>query len=184
MGFTELDYHINERNVLTLSFNIMHWRSPNGIQNRLLLYLRPARSSATTAIPRSKRAFGNADLVSTFGPNSAVNNLRFGWFKDRLSDPAISTVPSTGLTYFTVAGATLGAAQAYPRTYPSEQREEIADSLNIVKGSHSFKIGVDFTTTEDWINQLFNGNGALQLCQSDDFRGGSDRQYHRQERLQ
>jgi hypothetical protein len=158
MGFTKLDYHISDRNTLTLSFNIMHWRSPNGIQNGLVV----APSGAllgNNGNSTVETRFANANLVSILSP-SMVSNLRFGWFKDRLSDPAISTVPSTGLTYFTVAGATLGAAEAYPRTYPSEQREEIAESLSVVKGSHSFKVGVDFTTTEDWINQLFNGNGA------------------------
>ena len=158
MGFLKLDYHLNDRNTITFSFNIMHWRSPNGIQNGLVV----APSGAllgNNGNSTVETRFGTANWVSTLSP-TAVSNLRFGWFKDRLSDPAISTVPSTGLTYFTVAGATLGAAQAYPRTFPSETRYELAYSLSLVKGSHAFKFGYDFTNTEDWINQLFNGNGG------------------------
>jgi hypothetical protein len=159
MGFAKLDYHINDRNTLTLSFNIMHWRSPNGIQNGLIV----APSGAllgNNGNSTVETRYGTAIWTSTISP-TAVGNFRFGWFKDRLSDPAISTVPSTGLVYLTVASATVGAAQAYPRTFPSESRYELAYSLSLVKGSHSFKVGYDFTTTEDWINQLFNGNGSF-----------------------
>lgn len=162
MGFLKFDYHINDRNTITVSFNAMHWRSLNGIQNGVVVSPTGAflgNNGNSTVETR----FGTANWVSTLSP-SMVNNMRFGWFKDRLSDPALSTVPSTGLTYFTVAGATLGAAQAYPRTFPSEQRYEVADSLSWVKGSHSFKFGYDFTTTEDWINQLFNGNGGYSYA--------------------
>jgi hypothetical protein len=93
---------------------------------------------------------------------SIVNDLRFGWFKDRLSDPAASNLwpVETGGLYLTVAGSTVGAAQAYPRTFPSENRYQIVDNLSWTKGAHSFKFGVDFQTTQDWMNQLFNANGG------------------------
>jgi hypothetical protein len=167
MGFLKLDYHINAANTLTLSFNIMHWRSPNGIQNGLVV----APSGAllgNNGNSTVETRFGNANLVSILNANT-VNNLRAGWFKDRLSDPAISTVPSTGLAYITVAGATVGAAEAYPRTFPSETRWEADDSLSLVRGSHAFKVGADVSTTEDWINQLFNGNGAYSYSNLTNF---------------
>ena len=62
--------------------------------------------------------YGNADWTYILNP-SALNDFRFGWFKDRLSDPGASDLwPSTGPLYITVAGATVGAAQAYPRHLP------------------------------------------------------------------
>ncbi|MCX6630964.1 MAG: TonB-dependent receptor [Candidatus Solibacter sp.] len=59
-----------------------------------------------------------------------------------------------------MAGSTVGAAQAYPRTYPSENRYQIVDNYTWTRGAHSLKFGMDFQTTQDWTNQLFNGNGG------------------------
>src|SRR6185369_13203276 len=56
--------------------------------------------------------------------------------------------------------ATIGTGQAYPRTLPSEQRYQIVDNFNWSRGAHAVKFGVDFQTTQDWMSQLFNGNGG------------------------
>ena len=95
--------------------------------------------------------------------NNSVNEFRFGWFKDRLSDPGASDLypAETGPLYITIAGSTVGAAQAYPRTYPSENRYQIVDNYSWTKGAHSVKFGMDYQTTQDWTNQLFNGNGGV-----------------------
>jgi hypothetical protein len=69
-------------------------------------------------------------------------------------------MPSTGPLYITVAGSTIGAAQAYPRTYPSENRYQIVDNYSWTKGAHTVKLGADFQTTQDWTNQLYNGSGG------------------------
>ena len=45
-----------------------------------------------------------------------------------------SSGPPTGPLYITVAGATVGAAQAYPRTYPSEKRFQIVDNYQLDQG--------------------------------------------------
>ena len=36
-GFAKLDYHINDRNTISLDMNVMHWRSPHGIQTQAVL---------------------------------------------------------------------------------------------------------------------------------------------------
>ena len=121
---------------------------------------------------------------SVVTPN-AVNELRFGWFKDRLSDPGASDLfpAETGATYITVAGSTVGAAQAYPRTYPSENRYQIVENYSWTKGAHSVKFGVDFQTTQDWMNQLFNAVRRLQLHQPAGLRQGFHRQHHGRQEL-
>ena len=120
--------------------------------------------------------YGNADWTFIINPK-ALNDFRFGWFKDRLSDPAASQLwPSTGGLYLSVAGATVGAAEAYPRVYPSEQRFQFADSLSWTTGSHSLKFGVDADRTEDYLKQLFNQDGAYTWSSfaafARDFSGG------------
>jgi len=72
-------------------------------------------------IPPCRQNTGKAAWTSVV-TNKCVNELRFGWFKDRLSDPgAADLYPETGAISITVAGATIGGPQAYPRTYPSEE---------------------------------------------------------------
>jgi len=158
MGFGKLDYRPTDRNTFSFDLNAMHWRSPNGIQTQGVFPSGAMLGNNGNSTVETR--YGKADWTSILSPNS-LNDLRFGWFKDRLSDPAASQLwPSTGGLYFTVAGATVGAAQAYPRTFPSEQRFQIVENFSLTRGAHNFKVGMDFSTTEDWMNQLYNGLGG------------------------
>ncbi len=158
MGFAKLDYRPNDRNTFSFDLNAMHWRSPNGIQTQGVFPSGAMLGNNGNSTVETR--YGKADWTSIVSGN-ALNDLRFGWFKDRLSDPAASQLwPSTGPLYITVASATVGAAEAYPRTYPSEQRFQIVENFSLTKGAHSLKFGADFSTTEDWMNQLFNYAGA------------------------
>jgi len=162
MGFLKLDWRPTDRNSFSLSFNAMHWRSPHGIQTQAVLSNGNMLGNNGNSTVETR--YGKASWTSILTPN-LVSELRYGWFKDRLSDPGASDLqPSTGARYITVAGSTVGAAQAYPRTYPSEQRHQIVENLSWTHGSHTAKFGLDFQTTGDWMNQLFNGNGGYSYA--------------------
>ena len=154
----------------------MHWRSPHGIQTQAVLTGGAALGNNGNSTVEDR--YGKASWTAVVTPN-AVNELRFGWFKDRLSDPGASDLfpAETGATYITVAGSTVGAAQAYPRTYPSENRYQIVENYSWTKGAHSVKFGADFQTTQDWMNQLFNQNGGYSytnlLAFAKDFSGNT-----------
>ena len=158
MGFAKLDYRPNDRHAFSFDANAMHWRSPNGIQTQAVLTngnLIGGNANSTV-----ETRYGKADWTWIASPNS-LNDLRFGWFKDRLSDtPTSDFWPSTGPLVISVAGAAVGSASAYPRTYPSEQRFQISDNFSWSRGAHALKVGVDFSTTEDYMNQLFNRAGT------------------------
>ena len=66
-----------------------------------------------------------------------VNEARFGWFKDRLYDPASDDFLYPGLARAQVSvngTGNLGVASGYPRLNPSETRFSFADNISIVKG--------------------------------------------------
>jgi len=173
MGFAKLDYRPSDRNTFSFDLNAMHWRSPDGIQTQSVLTSGNMLGNNGNSTVETR--YGKASWTSIVSANS-LNELRFGWFKDRLSDPAASQLwPSTGGLYMTVASATIGAAQAYPRTLPSEQRFQIVENFNLTHGAHSFKAGIDFARTEDWLNQLFNRNGGYSYSNlttfAEDFSG-------------
>ena len=159
IGFAKIDWRPTDRNTFSFDLNAMRWVSPHGIQTQAVL--------TAGNMPGQQRQFDCAGQSTARRPglsvvtSNAVNELRFGWFKDRLSDPGASDLyPATGPLYITLAGSTIGGAQAYPRTYPSENRYQMVENYTWTKGAHSVKFGADFQTTQDWTNQLFNGDGA------------------------
>jgi hypothetical protein len=159
LGFGKLDWHVNDRNTVSVDMNVMHWRSPHGIQTQSVLTNGNALGNNGNSTVEDR--YGKASWTAV--PTAAsVNEFRFGWFKDRLSDPSASDLfpTETGATYITVASSTVGAAQAYPRTYPSENRFQLVDNYSWTHGAHSAKFGVDYSTTQDWMNQLFNQFGS------------------------
>jgi len=160
LGFVKLDWRPTDRNTFSFDLNAMRWVSPHGIQTQAVLTSGNMKGNNGNSTVQDK--YGKAAWTSVV-TNNAVNELRFGWFKDRLSDPGASDLypAETGALYINLAnGSTIGAAQAYPRTYPSENRYQIVDNYSWTKGAHSVKFGMDYQTTQDWTNQLFNGNGG------------------------
>jgi hypothetical protein len=163
IGLAKIDWRPTDRNSFSFSTNFMHFVSPHGIQTQAVLTGGAALGNNGNSTVETR--YGKAAWTSVV-TNSSVNELRFGWFKDRLSDPAASDLwpAETGGLYLTVAGSTVGAAQAYPRTYPSENRYQIVDNYTWTKGTHTLKFGADYQTTQDWMNQLFNGNGSYSYA--------------------
>ncbi len=163
MGFAKLDWRPSDRDSFSVSLNAMHWRSPYGIQTQAVLT--NGNMIANNGNSTVETRYGKASWTRIITPN-LVSELRYGWFKDRLSDPAAGDLwpAETKGLYITVAGTTVGAAQAYPRTYPSEQRHQIVENLSWTYGTHSYKFGLDYQTTGDWMNQLYNGNGGYSYA--------------------
>lgn len=163
MGFAKLDYRPNDKDSFSISLNAMHWRSPYGIQTQAVLTNGNMLGGNGNSTVETR--YGKASWTRIVTPN-LVNELRYGWFKDRLSDPAASDLwpAETGGLAISLSGAAVGAAQAYPRTYPSEQRHQVVDNLSWTYGNHSLKFGFDFQTTQDWMDQLYNGNGGYSYA--------------------
>ena len=175
LGFAKIDWQLSDRNSFSFDLNAMRWVSPHGIQTQTVVTNGALLGNNGNSTVEDR--YGKASW--TFIPKAtAVNELRFGWFKDRLSDPASSDLwPSTGPVYITVAGSTVGGTQAYPRTFPSENRFQFVDNYSWTTGTHSAKFGVDVSTTQDWMNQLFNQYGTYSYSNitnfAKDFNGGT-----------
>ena len=157
--FGKLDYHWNDKNTLSFSMNYLDFRSPNGIQTQLSLTDGSAlgNNADTNVFDRTGRASWTYVPTAT-----AVNEVRFGWFKDRQYDPASpSLLPSFGPVALTVNGiSNVGYANGYPRLNPSEQRFELSDTYSWIVGAHSLKFGVDYSHVEDYVSRLANRYGT------------------------
>lgn len=157
--FGKLDYHLNDRNSFAFSSNYLDFRSPNGIQTQLSLTGGNGigNNADTTVFDRT----ANASWTFIASP-TALNELRFGYFKDRQADNASpSLLPSVGPIALSVASVSnLAYANGYPRIDPSEQRVELGDTFSWTMGKHNLKYGANWDRVEDYVSRLANQFGT------------------------
>ena len=164
----KLDWRPNDKNSLSASFNYEHFNSPNGIQTGAVVT--SGGSINSNGIDDVQVRYGRAQW--TWVPTgSIVNEARFGWFKDRQFDalnPALLD-PRLGALSLSVNGVNIGSGNYIPRIQPSESRFQYADNLSWTRGRHNLKFGTDFLNTEDYTNQLLNGNGSYSYSNANLF---------------
>jgi hypothetical protein len=157
--FGRMDYHLNDKNTFSASFNFLHWKSPNGIQTGL---------SSTTGAGITGNGDdsvsvrnGKATWVAVV-TNNLVNSFRYGLDTDRQADGFDQAELGGGLGYLdvSVAGVQLGPATYLPRVEPLEVRNEFADDVSWNKGKHLIKAGVTFEHVNDNVNYLSNRYGS------------------------
>jgi hypothetical protein len=159
--FGKIDYQINDRNHFNVEFNYLDFRSPNGIQTQGALTNGNAigNNADTNVFDRTLKS----GLTTIVGSN-AINEFRFGMFKDRQYDPASpSLLPSVGpigLSITTGSLTNIGYATSYPRLHPSELRFQLSDTYAWTVGRHALKFGVDWSHTEDYDVQRSNQFGT------------------------
>jgi outer membrane receptor protein involved in Fe transport len=166
--FGKIDYRPNDRDTFSFSGNYLDFRSPNGIQTQVSLTGGEANGSNgdTNVFNRT----GRASWTHVVSP-AALNEVRFGYFKDRQYDPASpSLLPSIGPVALTVQNTSnVGYANGYPRLNPSEQRYQIADTFSWMVGNHSLKWGVDYSRVGDYVDRLANRFGTYTYATLSDF---------------
>ncbi|PYV74240.1 MAG: hypothetical protein DMG96_20770 [Acidobacteria bacterium] len=165
LGFGKIDYHLSDRNSLSFSLSGLRWISPHGIQATGIVF-NTGNAIGNNADSTVRNAYGRAQWTSIISAN-LLNEARFGWFKDRLFDPASDDFlfPGLGRASLTVnSTGNLGVAANYPRLNPSETRFSFADNLGWTKGAHTMKFGIDIAHTEDFQRQLINQFGTYSYA--------------------
>ncbi|HET8548959.1 MAG TPA: carboxypeptidase regulatory-like domain-containing protein, partial [Bryobacteraceae bacterium] len=76
--FGKLDFHVNDANNLSASFNFLRWVSPNGIQTQAVLTNNNAASNNANSTVNTR--YGRLSWTA-IPSSSVVNEARFGWFK-------------------------------------------------------------------------------------------------------
>lgn len=180
--FPKLDWHINPNNILTLSYNRMRWASPAGIQTN-------------SVVDDGIASIGNdyvhddmfiARLNSTFSSN-ITNEALFQFGKDfefEFGQPTVGGEPTTGpgglppeilIEPSSITGAVtntgtleLGTPTFLNRPqYPLEYREQGADTISIVKGTHLIRFGLDINNVTDTDKNLTAVEGEYTYSSND-----------------
>ncbi|HTS75204.1 MAG TPA: TonB-dependent receptor [Bryobacteraceae bacterium] len=157
--FGRMDYHLNDKNTFSASFNFLRWFSPNGIQTGLS----STTGAGITGNGDDAVTVRNGKATWTFVPNGNwVNSFRYGLDTDRQSDGFDQAELGSGLGYLdvSVAGVQLGPATYLPRVEPLELRNEFADDVSWARGKHMIKFGVTFEHVTDDVNYLSNRYGS------------------------
>jgi hypothetical protein len=157
--FGRMDYHLNDNNTFSASFNFLRWNSPNGIQTGLSATTGAAitGNGDDSVFVRNGKATWTSVLSSNF-----VNAFRYGLDTDRQADGFDQAELGGGLGYLdvSVAGVQLGPATYLPRVEPLEVRNEFADDVTWNKGKHVIKAGFSFENVHDNVNYLSNRYGS------------------------
>jgi hypothetical protein len=166
----KVDWNLNSKNTLTGTYNRLRWKSPAGIQTQ---------ATNTRARDNFGDDFVNIDslnlrLASTVS-NNLINELRFQWGRDneiQFSQPPLAGEPTTAVggrspQTFITNGFSFGMPEFLERpAFPDERRHQIADTVTLTQGNHTFKFGGDINFVKDIISNLrfsggeFNYTGA------------------------
>jgi outer membrane receptor protein involved in Fe transport len=169
LGLAKLDWRPNDKNSLSLSFNLLNFVSPNGLVSTAVA----TNGSGIGANGNINTKTRTARISHTYIiSNTMVNEARFGWFKDRREQSINDLLaPPNGLrSGLTVQGqGSLGVSTNLPNVQPSEDRYQFADNVSWTKGKHQLKFGVDIADLRDTENALFNGPGAYTYGTINDF---------------
>jgi len=180
--FPKVDWHVNDNNTITLSYNRLRWNSPFGIQT-------------TTNVSRGTDSFGNdyvkddtavARWTSNWG-SSITNEFRFVWGRDFEFENTTAPVPgepvasatgfSPGVAFSSysinnAAGVafTFGVPNFLNRgALPNETKYQLADTFALNKGKHFLKFGFDTYRSGDKISNLFEQFGIYNYSNMADF---------------
>jgi len=169
----KVDWVINDKNTLTVSYNRLRWDSPAGVQTQ---------ATNTRAIDN----FGddvvsidavNVKLASTLTP-TLLNEFRMQWGRDneqQFSQPPGPGEPTNGPggrspQTFIQNGFSFGMPEFLDRpAFPDERRWQFADTVTLTSGNHTVKFGGDINFVKDIINNLrfiggeFNYTGATGI---------------------
>ena len=159
IGFAKLDYRPNDRDSFTANFNLMQFASPNGAVSATALTDGSGFYPNGNQIDLTRWSrFSYTRVVST----RAVNEFRFGWFKDTRKQSVNSAIsPSNGLqSGLSVADmSNLGRSVNIPNSQPSEDRFLFTDSYSLTARNHQLKFGAESNYMRDVENALFFAKG-------------------------
>lgn len=173
----KIDWLINDKHTLTVSYNRLRWESPAGIQTQ---------ATNTRAIDNFGDDFVQIDalnvkLASTLTP-VLLNEFRFQWGRDnefQFSQPPAPGEPTNAPggrspQTFITNGFSFGMPEFLERAaFPDERRWQFADTVTLTAGNHTWKFGGDVNFVKDIINNLrflggeFNYTGIGQLPLAD-----------------
>jgi hypothetical protein len=170
INLPRIDYQINDRNRLTMSYERMRYSSPYG------LYSQATENTTASGFGNDnvKEDFGIARLATVIN-NSIVNDALVQYGRDfefdyqapnlpnefPLAHNQFGHAPGTQIGYYFSGGLYDGSNSDLPRNAdPDERRLQLLDGVTWTWGKHVSKFGLEYNKVSDYDNNLYNGNGS------------------------
>lgn len=154
------DYAFNNGSRLTLRYNFS-----DSIENNAVSVggaLNPFTNSAVSneGTEKNRTHFGTAQLTSLFG-SRIVNDLKFSTsyeLRPRLANSDSPAVSASIIGFF--------GARSFLPTIQDDTRIQVTDSLSILAGRHTLKMGIDYSHLKTFQTFGFNQFGAFSIAGS------------------
>ncbi len=176
--FPKLDWQVSAKHHVTLELNRLRWTSPAGIQ------------TGTAPISNAIASFGNDYVKDTFIigkldsliTNLVSNEIRYQYGRDfEYETPQVATPYENNVLLNVASGPNAGYKNPFPYppnvnitngiqfgtptflnrpAYPDERRYQVSDTVNLVRGNHNFKFGLDFLHSDDLSQNLVSQFGG------------------------
>ncbi|MBL8230200.1 MAG: TonB-dependent receptor [Bryobacterales bacterium] len=158
---TRADYQFERGHRLTFRYNFQDSREENAVSAGGAL--NPISNSALSneGTEKNRNHFGTAQythLIST----SVINDLKFSGSYEIRPRLANSETPSVNVNPIGLFGA-----RTFLPTTQDDQRWQLTDSLSVTRGSHSLKVGLDFSKLSTIQTFAFNQFGTFTVQSSD-----------------
>ena len=143
-GTVKADYSFNNGSRLTLRYNRSGSEESNAVTAGSAIEAFTTNALNNEGTEQDKLHFGSAQYTAIISP-AVVNDLKFsGSYEER---PRLANAQQPGLVAATIG--TYGTRNFLPTTQ-YDRRYQLTDSLSVIHGSHTFKLGAD-------INRLRTG---------------------------
>jgi hypothetical protein len=150
LGLVKLDWLLNPKNTLTVTNNMLHSRTDNGVQS----------AAVTGSVANSTDAVDTETLnarLTTVLTAHQVNELRFQWSRDQQVQTDDHPGPIVSVNFFS-----FGRNSSADRLAgPDERRFQIVDNYSSIIGSHALKFGFDFNRPEDALDITAGFQGSF-----------------------
>ncbi len=156
-GFLKFDFRPSDKNNFTMEGDISHKHAPNGMETEQV--------AANGGLLGSNATYTASDIFGKIGWTSVINEnttneFHGGYFKDGLDAYTdFSLTPSTGPVGINLAGTSIGSNPLYPANL-TEERISAVDGYTQVIGTHTIKVGGDFSENQDRVDQLYSRYGS------------------------
>ncbi|HMD71851.1 MAG TPA: hypothetical protein VKF41_10935 [Bryobacteraceae bacterium] len=154
LGFGKLEFRTHEGNTFTLDANASRWHAPAMAETESVA---PNGGLIGDPVLHDDVRFAKFGWTSTGATTG--NDLRLGWFKDRVAEYPTSPLAFTGFTGINVAGTMAGATQKWTTFTPIENRVQLVENFRASVNRHQFMWGIDVSDTDEHLQSLANPVG-------------------------
>ncbi len=169
----KIDWQINSKNNLSVTYNRLRWDSPAGIQTQPT----NTRGIASFGDDFVKIDWGTVRLQTTITP-TLLNEFRFQYARDfefQVSQPPAPGEPRTALngsspSVVLTNGLEFGKPDFLERrAFPDEKRWQYTDNVTYATGPYTIKFGVDVNHVKDVLDNLRFESGGYGYNNINDF---------------